>query len=77
MPKRAFASRADAHAFLSQALAWWQAAQLPLGERIARYLGIADVACPACRYNLRGCRSATCPECGQPLTLEKLMTARQ
>jgi|SRR5687767_14768173 len=33
------------------------------------YLRERDVACPLCRYNLRGLRASRCPECGRELTL--------
>ncbi len=32
-------------------------------------LGDMDVCCETCGYNLRGCTSDHCPECGVPLTL--------
>jgi hypothetical protein len=33
------------------------------------FLAERDIACPACRYNLRGLTSPNCPECNQPLEL--------
>lgn len=41
-----------------------------LTDLLARH----DVPCPRCGYNLRGCRSATCPECGTPFTFNDLAT---
>jgi hypothetical protein len=77
VPKHAFGSPTEAAAFGKQTLAWWQAAQLPPAERVARYLEGRDVACPGCAYNLRGVRQDRCPECGRALTLEELLTAKQ
>jgi glucan phosphoethanolaminetransferase (alkaline phosphatase superfamily) len=33
-----------------------------------------DAPCPRCAYNLRGCQSNTCPECGKPFTFTQLTT---
>lgn len=33
------------------------------------FLAERDVACPACRSNLRGLTASACPECGSPLRL--------
>lgn len=33
------------------------------------YLADNDIACPGCRYNLRGLRDNACPECGTELIL--------
>jgi hypothetical protein len=38
-------------------------------DLLCRYLAEHDAPCPVCRYNLRGCTSPTCPECGEPLAL--------
>ena len=38
-------------------------------NELLAYLANRDVPCPGCRYNLRGLREASCPECGQALTL--------
>lgn len=38
-------------------------------ELLASYLAARDVACPGCRYNLRGCAGEACPECGRPIRL--------
>jgi len=37
---------------------------------VSGYLQSRDVPCPSCRYNLRGVRGDSCPECGGPLVLE-------
>ena len=34
------------------------------------FLADRDVACPVCRYNLRGLKGALCPECSAPLRLD-------
>ena len=34
------------------------------------FLAPNDVLCPACRYNLRGNQSGSCPECGYSLRLQ-------
>ncbi len=77
MPKRAFASPTNAAAFVEQAAKWWRAGQLPASERLARYLADRDLPCLNCQYNLRGLRGESCPECGQPLALDKLLAAKQ
>jgi hypothetical protein len=38
-------------------------------EALVAFLRERDVACPLCRYNLRGLASARCPECGRELRL--------
>jgi hypothetical protein len=38
-------------------------------EALADYLRERDVACPLCRYNLRGLETQRCPECGRELCL--------
>jgi hypothetical protein len=72
IPKRAFASRDEAAAFVAQGIKWWQAGQRPGAERLALYLSDRDLACPKCGYNLRGVGGDTCPECGEKLTFERL-----
>ncbi len=71
---RAFASPEAAAEFLETARRWWQSAQLPHAERLARYLADRDdIACPQCGYNLRGIRGEACPECGRAIRLEELV----
>lgn len=41
----------------------------PPDPLLVQYLSDRDEACPGCGYNLRGLRSAACPECAQELTL--------
>jgi hypothetical protein len=36
---------------------------------LAEYLRERDVACPSCKYNLRGLTTARCPECGQQIKI--------
>lgn len=36
---------------------------------LIEYLADRDMACPGCRYNLRGLREPRCPECGADLVL--------
>lgn len=38
-------------------------------SELAAYLADKDIACPACRYNLRGLTTDQCPECRQTLVL--------
>jgi len=38
-----------------------------------RLLAERDVGCPRCGYNLRGNRSAVCPECGATITIDNLI----
>jgi hypothetical protein len=46
-------------------------APAPAGEDDVLFIFLAgrDVACPLCRYNLRGLASPRCPECGRELCL--------
>ncbi|MBY0113316.1 MAG: hypothetical protein K2Y21_10870 [Phycisphaerales bacterium] len=39
-------------------------------ETLREYLATAEASCPSCRYNLRGCETSTCPECGWSLRLQ-------
>lgn len=39
-------------------------------DALREYLAGADASCPSCRYNLRGCETASCPECGWALSLQ-------
>lgn len=39
---------------------------------LAEFLKENDVPCTSCGYNLRGCTSTTCPECGFKLRYESL-----
>lgn len=36
---------------------------------LCEFLAARDVSCPNCRYNLRGLKTTSCPECGDPLKL--------
>ena len=36
---------------------------------LAAFVRGRDVHCPVCKYNLRDCTIATCPECGKPIRL--------
>jgi hypothetical protein len=42
----------------------------PAARRLRHWLSGADVACPRCRYNLRGTGGVVCPECGLALREE-------
>ncbi|MFN0131751.1 MAG: hypothetical protein ACKVW3_04340 [Phycisphaerales bacterium] len=39
-------------------------------EAVVSFISNRDVACPVCRYNVRGVPEATCPECAAELRLE-------
>ncbi|MFM9994980.1 MAG: hypothetical protein ACKVU4_04175 [Phycisphaerales bacterium] len=43
--------------------------------RLRRELRSCDFRCPACAFNLRGNRTAACPECGREITLRDLPDA--
>lgn len=36
------------------------------------YLAERDAPCPRCQYNLRGVTDAACPECGQPIDVNRI-----
>ena len=38
-------------------------------DMLRQFLADRDVACPACRYNIRQLQTSTCPECGRDLFL--------
>ncbi len=38
-------------------------------SHLRAFLADRDIACPVCRYNLRGLPSTSCPECGAQLDL--------
>lgn len=42
---------------------------VPAAELLRACLAQRDVPCPTCKYNLRGCVSAACPECGTTIVL--------
>lgn len=42
---------------------------------VEEYLRGHDLACPKCKYALRGTRGAACPECGTPVTLAEITAA--
>lgn len=54
-------------------LAWME---LP-AERRKRYeaLGVTNLPCPSCGYNLAGLNQSKCPECGASFTLDSLYAA--
>jgi len=55
-------------------LAW---IELP-GERRRRLasVGMSEVVCPKCGYNMRGRKQTACPECGSAFTLDALFAAQ-
>ncbi|MEA5613132.1 hypothetical protein [Nodularia spumigena] len=42
-------------------------------DRLAGYLKGRDAPCPGCGYNLRDLLGETCPECGEALTVVKII----
>lgn len=42
-------------------------------DRLAGYLKGRDAPCPGCGYNLRDLLGQTCPECGEALTVVKII----
>ena len=42
-------------------------------RRIKKFLADCNVPCPTCGYNLRGCSSSSCPECGKALVFKRLV----
>lgn len=67
VPRRTFASPARERDFVEAIHRGRSAAAQSEPARITSYLASRDVACPQCRYNLRGLTEATCPECRLPL----------
>jgi len=59
----------DAHAPASM-----QDATASRDDMLLAFVASHDAACPLCRYNLRGLTRATCPECGQGLSLRVGLT---
>jgi hypothetical protein len=72
IPTRVFASEAEATACHEAATGWWKAAQVPHAQRLEQYLADRDLPCPRCTYPLRALRGEACPECGEPIRLERL-----
>lgn len=77
IPKSAVGDEAVATEFAKQCAEWWRLGQQSLAERIGAYLAERDVACPTCKYNLRGVMSDKCPECGTELSIASLAQAKQ
>jgi hypothetical protein len=67
VPARAFASADHFSAFSHNCRLWLAAHSAGDHLRLCEYLERADVPCPQCSYNLRGCRADRCPECAMPL----------
>jgi len=44
-------------------------------DQIVSLLHDRDVLCQKCRYNLRGCPSDICPECGERIDLDLVYRA--
>ncbi|MEX2218812.1 MAG: YcxB family protein [Phycisphaerales bacterium] len=72
IPKRLFASPAEADSVARRARRWLDAAGEGDAARMRALLAWNDVPCPACRYNLRGLTEPRCPECGLVLGPEVL-----
>lgn len=74
-PLRAFQSTEAAAAFEKAARECLEAAGGGTMGQLRQYLAERDVPCPKCKHNLRGLRSANCPECGLILDQSTLPAA--
>ncbi len=72
-PRAAFATPAEADAFVAACRRWMETAPKGLIADPAGFVAERDVLCPTCGYNLRGGDGVMCPECGTPLTAAALV----
>jgi hypothetical protein len=77
IPIRTLGEPPAAQEFIARVTEWCAQGQRPPHEQVTLYLADRDVACPGCGYNLRGIRGLSCPECSAPLSLDRLVAARQ
>jgi len=72
IPSRAFAGEAAVRDFVAAAESFRTAAKARSPRALAEFLKGRTVHCMECRYDLRGCQSDRCPECGVELDLLEL-----
>jgi hypothetical protein len=73
IPKRVFGSADEASSMVARSRAWLDEAGHGDARRVWALLAERDVACPGCRYNLRGITARACPECGRELDASLLL----
>jgi hypothetical protein len=67
LPKRLLGAGVERQRKIEQIERWMAAGGGGPEGTLYPLLARTDVACPSCRYGLRGVRSQACPECGFPL----------
>jgi hypothetical protein len=60
--------------YLAATLVVWRETATERARRLHQ-LGLGQIGCPRCGYNLTGLREASCPECGSRYTLDELFAA--
>lgn len=70
VPSRAFTDDLHRREFVRLARRLHESASETQTKRVRDFVADRDVPCRACKYNLRGCDGAACPECGLRLDFQ-------